>query len=532
MPAKEILRIGNKLFSDKGTVNSLWQHIAENFYPERADFTTTRKDGEEFADGLFTSVPPLARRELGNMMSAALRPRSTRWWGTHVMNEGLDKEKDERAFLEFLTEIQWRATYESRANFVRATKQADHDFAAFGNAVIQMSMNSDGNGLFYRNFHLRDCAWSENAEGRVDSLHRKWTPTARQLDFFFPEAISQEIRKAVTKDPDKKFDVRHAVVPSRMYRGEGKKFPYRSLFIEVGEEKVLEDVGLNHFPYIVPRWQTVSGSQYGSSMATSVLLPDGRTMQAVMRTLREAGEKYVDPPMIAVGDAIRGDYALYAGGITQADIEYDERLGEVLRPITQDRGGIPIGIEIAEALKADITAGFFLDKLQLPEARIEMTAFEIRKRLEEHIRANAPIYEPIEEDYSEPMTELGFNLLREAGAFPLDQMPQSLQNEEIRFSFRSPLADMAEQREAEIYLDGMTRFLIPASQIDPAQMANINLTKATREALIANGWKAEWLADEKAVEQKQAEMAKEQEQAKGLETISQMGEIAGNFGKT
>ncbi len=530
MPAKEILKIGDKLFSDKEAVDSLHQEIAENFYPERADFTNKRTPGEEFAEGLFSSTPVLARRELGNMMSASLRPRSTPWFHIRANADQLNEGKAERAYLDYISDIQWQAMYENRAGFVRATKQADHDFAAFGNCVIHIGPNADGNGLLYRNHHLRDCAWSENSEGKVDALHRNWSPTARQLEHLFPKTVSKEVAKCVKKDPEKEFKVRHAVIPSRMYGN--KRYQYYSLFIERDTENILEEVGINIFPYVVPRWQTVSGSQYGTSMATSVILPDGRTMQAVVRTLREAGEKYVDPPMIAVSDAIRGDMALYAGGVTTADIEYDERLGEVLRPISQDRGGIPIGIEIAESLKADIASGFFLDKIQLPEARVEMTAFEVRRRLEEHIRASAPIFEPIEEEYSDPVCETTFQMLMQFGAFPLQEMPDSLRDSEVRFDFRSPLADMTEQRDAEIFLDGINRFLMPVAQFDPAQIRNAKMTTALRAALLSAGWKAEWLDDEDAVAAEQQRMEKQAQMAQGIDTLGQVGDIAKNLDTT
>ena len=50
--------------------------------------------------------------------------------------------------------------------------------------------------------------------------------------------------------------------------------------------------------------------------------------------------------MIATEDAIRSDIQLYAGGITTADIDYQDRKHDVLRPITQDRRSLPMGYEV------------------------------------------------------------------------------------------------------------------------------------------------------------------------------------------
>ncbi len=38
------------------------------------------------------------------------------------------------------------------AQFVRATKEGDHDFAAFGQAVIYVDRNRAGDTLLYRNY--------------------------------------------------------------------------------------------------------------------------------------------------------------------------------------------------------------------------------------------------------------------------------------------------------------------------------------------------------------------------------------------
>ena len=529
--ARDVVKLGDKLFEAKRPVDNLWQEIALNFYPERADFTAKRNEGEEFSDHLFSSFPVLARRELGNVLSSYLYSRSQKRFSIHVADDELDKGDAERAFLERLTDIQWKAMYDAPAMLSDTMKMTGHDFAGFGNAVIKYGLNSAGDGLLFRNYHLRDNAWSENAEGKIDCDHRNWEPTARQLGGTFPKTISKEVTRALTKDPEKTFKCRHVVLPSRIYKLDskgGKRFAFTSMYVECESEQVLEEVGLNYFCYVIPRWHKVS--KFGSSMATSIALPDGRTQQVVIRTLREAGEKFADPPTIGVGDAIRGDIALQAGGHTNVDAEYDERLGEVLRPLTQDKGGFPIAVEIAQALREDIRSAFFLDKIQLPETGKEMTAYEMRRRFEEHIRAQTPIFDPIEEQVA-PLYEGVFDLLRDNNAFPIGEMPESLDNSDVKFSFFSPLSDMADQRDAEIYLDVRDRIIGPAAQIDPSQLEQVDWTEATRDAMRAGGWKAKWFKPKDAVEKRQQEMAKAAAMQKGAEALATAGTVAEQGGK-
>lgn len=530
--AKEIVSQGDKLFGDKKQVDSLNQEIALHFYSARADFTVKRNEGEEYSDHLFSSYPSLARREFCNMLSEMLRPE--KWMSIHVDDDDLDEGDEERAFLEKLTDIQWRAMSDSRANLVTAGTQTDHDFGTFGNGVIGYGKNMRGDAMLYRNHHLRDVAWSVNAEQRADCVHVNWCPTATQLKHHFGKNVSQEVMKACEKDPGKTFRCRHVVMPTRLYdyktKG-GKQFPFVSLYVEVETEKVLEEVGQGWLGYVIPRWQVVSGSVYGRSMATDILLPDGRTMQVMTRTIREAGEKYVDPPMIAVGDAIRGDIALYAGGITNVDMEYDEKLGEVLRPITHDRGGIPIGYELAQALKDDINRGWFLDKIKLPETGQAKTATEIRRIIQEHIRASAPITKPIQKEYNDPLCDGTFQVLLTNDVFPMDEMPESLQGRELKFKFRSPLDELSEQNEADIFVDVRDRILIPSAQLDPSIIETADLAESTRDAMRAAGWKQKWFKPREAVDARREQQAQQEQEAEMAQQLSTAGQIAEQGGK-
>lgn len=534
--AHDLIKMGDGLFGQRSGLMSLWQEIAEQIYVERADFTSQRNEGSSFAENLFGSYPLLARRELGNAFGAMLRPRSAPWFALHVQDEKLDKSKTERAFLEWMSKVQWRAMYDPEARFAESTKQADHDVAAFGNAVIWAGLNSTRSALLHVCHHLRDCVWSENADGEIDALWRKWNPTARQLSALFGDKVSRPVKTALRTDPDQKFACYHIVVPTRLYEPEqktGKKsLPFTCLYVEKDAETVLEEKGEAWFPYVVPRWATLTGTQYARSPATEIVLPDARTFQVIVRTLREAGEKHVDPPMIATVDALRSDIQLYAGGITTVDIEYDERTGEALRPVDRNPGAMPIGFDIADNLKGDIRLGFFLDKLTLPPVDPgKFTAYEFQKRVEQMAREGAPIFEPIEDSYNAPLCQLDFTILRANGAFgPPDNVPETLRGAQVEFKFRSPFRDASEQAKAGLLADGLQRVVGPAAQFDPSEIANVELTPAVQDALRGLGWPAEWIADPAKVTAAKAAQAKKAELTAGVGAADAAGQAAQSVG--
>lgn len=530
---KQIIRQGDELLGKRGSLLSLWQEIAENFYPERADFTVNRTLGEDFASHLTSSYPLMVRRELGDAISGMLRPRGQPW-----MTITLDREdrldNAGRKWLERATKIQLRAMYDRQSQFVRATKEGDHDFAAFGQCVISKQIQWDKQALLYRSWHLRDVAWCENSAGMIDEVNRNWEPTARVLEQTMGrKSLHASVIKKLEKDPYQKVKCRHVVKPAE-YASKPLRTPYVSMWIDIENQHLMREEGANDLIYILPRWVTVSGSQYAYSPATVAGLPDARLIQAMTLTLLEAGEMAVRPPMIGTKDAIRDDVALYAGGITWADAEYDERLGEVLRPVFQDKGGLPFGVEVEQDRRQMLATAFYLNKLNLPPADREMTAYETGQRIQEYIRNALPLFEPMETEYNGALCEMTFNDLMRVGAFgPARDIPQSLRGESVQFKFESPLHQAVERQKGTKFMEAKA-LLLEAAQLDPGSVTTLNARVALRDALNGIGIEAKWLRDEEEVEQKAAEVEQAQQMQAALAQVQQgamAGEQVGKAGK-
>ena len=99
--AKEVISIGDGLFTKKQPIVSLWQAIAEQFDPTRADYTLTRSAGMEFASHLMTGIPTMASRDLANAISAMLRPPGQVWFHPRTNIEAINKDFDRPALARF-----------------------------------------------------------------------------------------------------------------------------------------------------------------------------------------------------------------------------------------------------------------------------------------------------------------------------------------------------------------------------------------------------------------------------------------------
>ena len=487
-----------------------------------------------------TSYPLVVARELQNTFSSMLRPRDQDWFSMTIeREERLDKRG--REWLEQATKTQRRAMYDSKSGFTRATKEGDQDFAVLGNAVLTRETDMKEQRLLYRSWHLKDTVWSEKYDGTVGEVYRWWNPTAAELIKRFPDSYPKAIENFVKDDPYREVPCLHVVIPGEDYdrvaapgaTGNPPKYrtPWAQIYVCLEHKCVLEEAGSFSRIYTIPRWQTVKGSQWAYSPAAVAGLPDARLLQAMTLTLMEAGENSVRPPLIATQEAIRSDVALYSGGITWVDAEYDERLGEALRPLQLAQGSsMQAAAEMMKDAREKLVQAFYLNKLTLPAPDREMTAYETGQRIQEWIRSALPLFEPVETEYNAALCDDTFEALFRENAFgPYNEIPPSVRGQDVKFRFESPLHQATERKKGALLLQA-AQLIGQAAQLDPNVVAELNVSDALRDALTGVGVPATWLRD--PAEVAQITQAKAEQQAAALRTqqIQSAGDAAQSMG--
>jgi len=535
MKPQELVERSVGLFNVRKAITTLWQEISEHFYPQRADFTLTRYIGEEFAEQLFSSYPLIVHRELANAFAAMLRPRRKDWFSITVDDED-NIAKQSKEWLQWASKRMKFAMYDRKAHFIRATTEGDADFAAFGQCCLTREINwaSEHPHLLYRCWHLRDVAWDEMADGSVGEIYIRWKPTLKQLKQQFGED-SLHVTQRGKKDDYRtdtyiKPNYMRAAISTDVYegqQGQGKGYPWIMVYMDVLNNHIIHEMGTFSHGITLPRWQTVSGSQYAYSPATVAGLPDARLLQAMTLTLLEAGEISVRPPMVATQDAVRSDIQLYAGGITWADVEYDERKGDVLRPINQDRRGLPMGYEAHDQQMNMLASAFYLNKLTLPPPEGDMTAFEVGQRVEEYVRAALPLFEPMEHEYNGALCEDTFDALLRTGAFGAAQdIPRELQGKDVHFRFISPLHDAIERKNASEFLESAD-IIERAMQLDSSAGALLDVQSSLRSALEGVGLDLRQMRSEEEV----AAIVQQAQEMQQAQAEAEMAATAGGAAK-
>ena len=514
--AKELDRLISDLFSKRVGLDSLRDEQALNFYPERSGFMSPPQIGSDFSSHLTTSYPVVVRRDLGNSISALLRPQDKHWFGIRVSDD--DSESDEEmVWLERASRVQRNLMYDPKSCFVRATKEADHDYVTFGNAVISLDPIIEKSIFLYRTWHLRDVVWCENEYNETDTVGRKWRNGAKNLSRMFKGNVSKQIARAAEKDPYKDIEVIHCVVPSDGYDYAGKpkggQFPFVSIYYERDTMHVLREEPRKRLGYIIPGWQRMSGSQYSHSPATLAAIPDARLIQAMSLTLLEAGEKSVNPPLVAFGEMLRSDVNTFAGGITYGDKEYDDNIQNMLSPLTNDARNLGFGLEVQRDIRNLIADAFFLNKLTLSFKNEEMTAYESAQVVSEFRRNALPLLEPAEHDYNGQLCEETFNTMLDFNVFgPPESIPESLQGRDVRFKFESPLKEALEAETVQKFLQ--TKSIIAAAiEVEPSAPRVVDWKIAMRDAMRGGGTPAKWIRSAEIVAEEEQQMEQQQEVA-------------------
>ena len=511
---------------------SLLQEIAENFYPERADFTLIRNLGQDFAAHLTTSYPLLCRRDLGDQIGQMLRPTQKPWFHM-VPTDTRIEDNGSRRWLEWAEGTMRRAMYDKKALFEKAMKLGDHDLAAFGQTVLSVELNRFRSALLYRCWHIRDVVWRENQDGEIDFVARKWRVAVADVIAYFPKAkLDPKIHLRYQKNPFDEITIMHIVCSSELWSGPANGKPRVSIYYDCEYSNPIEQQPIWGRIYLIPRWATAFGSQYAFSPATVAALPEGRLLQAMTLTVLEAGEKAVNPPLVATKDAVKSDMQQFPGGVTWVDAEYDERLGEALRAMNIDVKGLPISLEMVKDSRSVLSQCFFLNKLRAfnPATDPDMTAFQAGQIVQEYIRGALPLFSPMEAESNGAVCEETFDILYRNSAFgsPMD-LPKPLRNADIDFRFESPLHDAIDAQKGVKFLE-FGQIVAQSVQLDPTCAQLPDAPMILRDVAAGIRVPSKWLRTELQVQEAKEVAAAQAQQQQMLDTMQKAADVTSTLG--
>ena len=512
---KHLTELSDKAFSRKYPWDQMAQDICENFYPVRADYTSSI-DFSDFAGYLSDGTPVHAHETLSSAIDAMLRQGD--WYSLSTGEQALDERPANAAALKAITQKLRKAVNDKRAMFKVATDEADKDWTSVGTNIVSVEADPDGGqSILFRAWHPRDCAWITNERNAVEIFFRKCRYTARDISKKVKQGkwagpLAPEIERAAQYEPGREFRFIHCMTPIDLFYGDDKearrrlRHPWVSTYIDVEHGRTMSERGSPMNNYSVNRLRRLSNLPWGFSPYTMNGLSDARMLQDMALVILEQGQKAVDPPVVVSGSVFSRDFNAYAGGVTEADLENGQKLGDVMEVLDTGQR-INVGLELKQDVRSLIAESMLLNKLMLPSLR-EMREVEVMVRTEEFRRAALPFFAPIQTSYHEPVLSLGLEMMFNLRMLTVDMLPPELRGAESTFAFVSPL-DEAEGRKTIEAFNYQAQIIATGAQVDPGVAQLWDAMKATETALTATGRPEFLIAEDKrkAVKDEAAQVA-------------------------
>lgn len=408
-----------------------YQDLADYMLPRKADIVRKRSRGEKRMENIYDGTALQAVDLLSASLHGMLTSGATPWFHLDMKDADVGRNDEVQEWLEDSSKRMIRAFNQS--NFETEVHEMYVDLVVFGTACMFIEM--DDGTLRFSTRHISEFYVQENQYGIVDTVFRLYKSPARQVvQRFGLDNVTDYIQKVFQKKPDEEVDILHAVLP-RINRDPRKKdnknMPYASFYIDMETKSLLAEGGFQDMPYVVPRFLKSTGETMGRSPAM-VALPDVKMLNLMSKTIIQAAQKQIDPPLLVPDDGFILPVRTQPGGLNF----YRAGTRDAITPL-QAGANIPIGLSMEDQRRMAIRSAFYVDQL-LSGQTPNMTATEVVQRQEERMRVIGPVLGRLMNEMLRPLIDRVFGLMlrEEMLAVP----PEVLQGRDVDIEYVSPLA--------------------------------------------------------------------------------------------
>lgn len=517
--AAEIIRMSDKLKTERSTTESHWQEIAEVLFPRQNQFFRQENvKGEKRTQKIIDPTAPMALERGASVIGSITTPHTTRWHGLRSVNPKL-QSKEVQVYFDAATDVLFRLRYGGKAQFATQQHESDMSLMAFGTSVMAVE-DMPGFGIRYKSQHIAEHFFMENIYGIIDTDYRRYKLTARQIRQKFPEAaLPPALEKAVEKEPHKEFELVHCVMPNseRRYGVEGAQgFAFSSFYILMEGQVLLGTGGFRTFPYIVDRYVVAPNELYGRSPGM-IALDEIKMLNEIRKTDLRARHLAVTPPWLA-GD----QNSSRRTNLTPNAINYgmlDANGNPLLKP-AQSGARIDLSNDTISQSREIINDIFLVRLFQLLVDQPAMTATEVLERAREKGWLLSPVAAR-KQSYLSQMIERELDIAAVAGLLP--PMPDELieAEGEYEIEFTAPLNRMQKSEEA-LGAERVMQSVISLAGIYPDITDNVNPDEYVNVIKDANAAPAKMFRDDNEKAQlrdakaQQAQMQQVMEAAPGV----------------
>ena len=499
---------------------SHWQEIADYIVPRKADITKKRTSGDKRTELIYDGTAIHAAELMSASLHGMLTNAATPWFSLRYENAELNGDDEAKEWLEGATDVMYQ--HLARSNFQEQIHELYSDLVTFGTAVIFIENDND-NGFRFSTRHIAECYVSENEQGRVDTVFRKYKTTARAaVRQFGEQEVTQRIAKLNEQDPYAEIELLHIVAP-RDVRNPRKRNsankPFASVHLDPDDKMIIGESGFDSFPYCVPRFLKASFEMgYGRSPAMTALA-DTRMINKMSEVVIRAAQLQIHPPLMVPDDGFMMPVRTTPGGLN------------FYRSGTRDRieqlnigANNPVGELQLEQRRQAIRAAFYVDQLILGQGP-QMTATEVIQRTEEKMRLLGPVLGRLQAELLQPLIGRCFEILSAQKAFA--PAPAALRDGNIDIEYVSPLAKAQRSGDIQGILQ-MIEFLMPLMNLDQSVGDYLDTDGLAKHIIKVTGTPATVVRGDGEVANIREERSISMQAEAEMMATQQMAEAAGN----
>ena len=514
--ATALLKRYKTLQTNRQHWESHWQEVADYIVPRKADITKKRTAGDKRTELIFDGTAIHAAELMAASLHGMLTNAATPWFSLRYQDDEINSDDEAKEWLEGASDVMYQ--YLARSNFQEQIHELYSDLVTFGTAVI--FVDGDDDGVRFSTRHIAECYVSEDAQGRVDTVYRKYKTTARAAQAQFTN-LTRRIEKLAEQDPYAELELLHIVMPREernpKLRTKNNK-PFASIFVDPDEKQILGEGGFDELPYMVPRFLKASFELgYGRSPSMTAL-PDTKMVNKMSEIVIRASQLQIHPPMMVPDDGFMLPVRTTPGGLNF----YRSGTRDRIEPLNIGANN-PIGEQQLEQRRQAIRAAFYVDQLILGTGPT-MTATEVIQRTEEKMRLLGPVLGRLQAELLQPLINRVFSILARKRAFK--PAPESLRDGDIDIEYVSPLAKAQRSGEVQSILQ-MVEFLAPLTQIDQGVLDYLDVDGMAKHIIRVTGTPATVVRGEGEVAQLREQRAAQAAQQAELQTMQSLATSAG-----
>jgi len=492
---EKIIRRSKQINDDNANWRNYQEELNSYVIPRKAWVNTMKQTGARLKfNFLFDSTAIRALKIMAAGFHSNLTNPSTKWFNLRTRNLGVMDDRAVQVWFKEVEDIIFATL--SSSNFDTTMQEFYLSVGSAGTSAI-LTQRDPIEKVRFKEIPVGQLAFSEDANGRVNTMYRTFPMTAEQAYDKWGEKAGAAVKELYEDKPGEKVTFLHYVGPRDKYNPgkiDNLNMPYMSLWIEISKKERIAESGYMDFPYAVGRFYKDSTDPMGYSPSMDVLA-DIKLVNAQTKTMLRASMKQADPALILPDrgfilplNANPGATNYRKEGTSSDDISE-----------MPSGGAIPITMEVIQMVQGNIEKAFFVPLFQaLSNVTKQMTIPEIQRRISENMVLLGPTVGRFTQDVLDPIVLRTFGILLEDGALP--EVPEAIQDEELDIVYISPLAKA--QRETEVYtIESFLGDVAAIAQYKPAALDIVNEDKIVKIIARVRGINPELLNSDENVEE-------------------------------